>query len=211
MKTTVPRKDFLKRELNEVDVPESPFALFSQWWSDALQANALMPDAMVLSTIDQDLKPDARVVFLKDFDESGFVFFTNYLSTKGMQLGLHPEASLTFFWPELERQVRIRGKAEKCSLKESETYFKSRPRGAQIGAWASTQSQVIASREVLESIFEKFSNQFVDVVDCPPHWGGYRLKPDSLEFWQGRANRLHDRFRYRLIKPNTWLVQRLAP
>lgn len=211
MKTVAPRKDFLKGELNESVLPSDPLTLFSQWWQEAIAEKVLMPDAAVLSTLDENLKPDARVIFIKHFDEQGLVFFTNYQSAKAQQLAIHPDASLTIFWPEREQQIRVRGRAEKCSFKESETYFKSRPKEAQLGAWASPQSQSLSSREELMQFYDKVLEQFLEDVPCPPYWGGFRVQPLIWEFWQGRINRLHDRFRYALQENKSWKIERLAP
>ncbi len=171
-----------------------------------------MPDAAVLSTIGLDNHPDARVIFIKEFDERGLVFFTNYLSAKGQALAANPHACLTFFWPELERQVRVRGVVTKTNRSDSENYFKTRSRGAQLGAWASRQSEKLPSRLELDQAFKDIEAKFNDQdVPCPPHWGGLRLSPDYFEFWQGRKNRLHDRFMYERKGPNSWSVSRLSP
>jgi pyridoxamine 5'-phosphate oxidase len=169
-------------------------------------------NAMTLATASADGVPAARIVLLKGYDEHGFVFFTNYESFKGMQLAENPRACLVFFWKELERQVRITGLVEKVSAEESDAYFNSRPEGSRIGAWVSPQSQVIASREWLEEQEKKYIKDFSEqTVKRPAHWGGYRVKPISIEFWQGRSNRLHDRIQYTLQGDNTWTIERLAP
>lgn len=166
---------------------------------------------MTLATADKDGRPSARIVLMKSFDEQGFVFYTNYDSRKGQELAENPRACLLFYWSPLWRQVRIEGAVEKVSEAESEEYFHSRPLGSKLGAWASDQSQPVESREQLEKQFEEFNSKFADNVPRPPHWGGYRLRPDVIEFWQGRENRLHDRLRYTLQKDGSWLIERLAP
>lgn len=166
---------------------------------------------MTLATATKDGNPDARIVLLKSFDDSGFVFYTNYQSRKGKELIENPRACLLFYWASLWRQVRIEGSVEKVTEEESVAYFQSRPLGSKLGAWASNQSEVVASREILETRFEELQKQFGDNVPRPPHWGGYRVKPDAIEFWQGQENRLHDRLRYLLQKDRSWLIERLGP
>jgi pyridoxamine 5'-phosphate oxidase len=166
---------------------------------------------MTLATAAKDGQPSARVVLLKSFDEHGFVFYTNYQSRKGQDLAENPRASLLFYWSQLWRQVRIDGVVEKISAAESETYFQSRPLGSKLGAWASNQSEVVADRETLEARFAELEKRFGGQVPRPEHWGGYRLRPNSIEFWQGRDNRLHDRLRYRLQDDGGWVIQRLGP
>lgn len=166
---------------------------------------------MTLATAAADGKPCARIVLLKSFDEQGFVFYTNYNSRKGEELAANARACLLFYWPQLWRQVRIEGPVEKVSAEESDQYFHSRPLGSKTGAWASNQSHPIASRTELEKRFEEFDLKFADNVPRPPHWGGYRVKPEVIEFWQGRENRLHDRLRYTLRDDREWLIERLAP
>ena len=166
---------------------------------------------MTLATADRSGRPCARIVLLKSFDEQGFVFYTNYHSRKGDELAENSQACLLFYWPQLWRQVRIEGKAEKVSEAESDQYFHSRPLGSQTGAWASEQSTVIANRAALEKRFEEFDFKFGNSVPRPPHWGGYRVKPNVIEFWQGQENRLHDRLRYTLQDDGAWLIERLAP
>lgn len=206
-----PRIDYEKSSLSEQDVSKDPFEQFAHWWSDAITAQVDMPDAVHLSTVDENAHPDARVVLLKHFDARGFVFFTNYSSPKAKQLVKNPYACLSILWPALERQIRIRGKVEKTSRAESESYFTTRPHDAQIGAWASTQSQ-ITSRKALEDSFLKLSKQFMgQEVPCPPHWGGFRLTPNYFEFWQGRTNRLHDRICFSRSKTGDWCINRLSP
>lgn len=206
------RRDYTQAGLTEADADFNPFKQFQTWFDQALSAELPEPNAMTLATATASGKPSARIVLLKGFDEKGFVFYTNYSSHKGQELAENPWASLVFWWVELERQVRIDGSVEKVSQEESEAYFQSRPVGSQLGAWASPQSEVIASREELEKkiaeLEEKYKNE---TIPKPPQWGGYRLIPHELEFWQGRPNRLHDRLRYRQQTDGTWLRERLAP
>jgi len=166
---------------------------------------------MTLATASKDGRPSARVVLLKSFDDRGFVFYTNYKSRKGKELGENPRACLLFYWSQLWRQVRIEGEIEKIPTEESEQYFQSRPLGSKLGAWASNQSEVVDSRETLEARFNELQKRFGEEVPRPEHWGGYRVKPDTIEFWQGRDNRLHDRLQYRLQEDGAWLIERLAP
>jgi len=166
---------------------------------------------MVLATASKDGRPSARVVLLKSFDDRGFVFYTNYQSRKGKELDENPRACLLFYWSRLWRQVRIEGDVEKIPAAESEEYFQSRPLGSKLGAWASNQSEVVDNRETLESRFNELAKRFGEEVPRPEYWGGYRIKPDSIEFWQGRDNRLHDRLRYRLEEDGSWLIERLGP
>ena len=166
---------------------------------------------MTLATTDSEGQPSARIVLLKSFDDRGFVFYTNYNSRKGRDLADNPRACLLFYWSPLWRQVRVEGTIEKVSEAESDEYFHSRPLGSKIGAWASDQSQPVSGRAQLEKRFEEFGWKFADNVPRPPHWGGYRVRPSEIEFWQGRENRLHDRLRYKLQKDGTWLIERLAP
>jgi len=205
------RKEYSLKQLDERDVSENPFVQFSLWFNDALKAEVSEPNAMVLATTTTDGKPSARVVLLKSFDEGGFSFFTSYKSRKAKQLEHSPFAALVFFWPELERQIRIEGIVEKVSERESDDYFKTRPEGSRIGAWASPQSRIIPSRAFLEALKVNSENQFLGKpVVRPESWGGYRLTPNLIEFWQGRPNRLHDRIQYSLIEVH-WIVERLAP
>ena len=201
------RKEYSLKTLEETSVLANPLEQFKVWFDQATQAQILEPTAMHLSTVNAEGKPSGRIVLLKQVD-SGFVFFTNYQSRKGQDLAVNPFASLTFFWAELERQVRIEGSIEKVSPQFSDEYFSSRPVGSQIGAWASPQSQVIGSRAVLEEQVQQLSQRAN--LQRPEHWGGYRLLPTSIEFWQGRQSRLHDRIRYRSENQN-WLIERLAP
>jgi pyridoxamine 5'-phosphate oxidase len=206
------RTDYQAATLNEGDVLSSPFQQFDKWFREALEAEVLEVNAMTLATATPDGKPSARVVLLKGLDERGFTFFTNYHSDKGQMLAANPYAALTFFWPELERQVRIEGEIEKVSHEESDEYFASRPKGSQIGAWVSEQSHIIKSREELDKRLEELTIQYEnEPVVRPPHWGGYRLLPSSVEFWQGRPSRLHDRLKYTKGNEGFWKLDRLSP
>ncbi|SFT55410.1 Pyridoxamine 5'-phosphate oxidase [Algoriphagus locisalis] len=204
------RKDYTIKSLDISDVNTDPVTQFKAWFEEAINAQVLEVNAMTVSTIGLDGTPNARILLLKGVD-SGFVFFTNYESEKGKEIERQNHASLTFFWPELERQVRVRGKLEKVTAEESDTYFFSRPFGSQIGAWVSQQSQKLNSREDLNlkkvEIEQKFSE---NSISRPPHWGGYRLMPSTIEFWQGRPSRLHDRIKYEFQDGN-WVISRLAP
>jgi len=205
------RKDYQLQSLSESDVKQDPIGQFGKWWDEAIASSIDEVNAMTLSTVTAEGKPSARIVLLKGFDERGFVFFTNYESNKGAQLTANPFASLVFFWKELERQVRIEGICEKVSEQESDDYFHSRPIGSQLGACASPQSRVIESRRVIENNLEKLQDQYREMeIPRPAHWGGYRVVPQAIEFWQGRSSRLHDRIKY--TKENqSWKIVRLAP
>jgi pyridoxamine 5'-phosphate oxidase len=206
------RKEYTKEALDISIVHSSPIIQFKIWFEEALKAEVNETNAMVLSTISSENKPSARVVLLKGFEEAGFSFYTNYESKKGRELAQNPHACLTFFWPELERQVRIEGVIAKVSKKESDAYFAVRPKGSQIGAWASPQSTVIASRDILVQNQEALANKYAHKeVERPEHWGGYVLKPNLIEFWQGRHSRLHDRICYALQENSAWKIERLAP
>jgi len=206
------RKDYKLQSLSEDQVFSNPFSQFGKWWKEAIDAGVDEVNAMTLATASSAGMPDARIVLLKGFNEDGFTFFTNYQSAKGRQLLENPRACLVFFWKELERQVRISGLVVLVSGKESDDYFNSRPAGSRIGAWASPQSEVIGSREWLEDNEKKFLESFSGTtIDRPSHWGGYRLKPTRIEFWQGRTNRLHDRIQYGLQGNGKWKIERLAP
>jgi pyridoxamine 5'-phosphate oxidase len=206
------RKDYKRSGLERADADPNPFKQFRKWFDQAREAQLPEPNAMTLATATSLGNPSARMVLLKDFDERGFVFYSNYESHKAQQLQENPWASLVFWWAELERQVRIEGRVEKVSDEESDTYFHSRPLLSQLGAWASHQSQVIDSREVLEQRLEelkvKFENQ---EIPRPQHWGGYRVIPTGIEFWQGRPSRLHDRLFYQLCDDGSWVIERLSP
>jgi pyridoxamine 5'-phosphate oxidase len=196
--------------LTEADLAADWPTQFGRWLADAISAGLSEPNAMVLATADQDGRPNARSVLLKGYDVRGFVFFTNYRSRKGTELTGNPYGSLVFPWYPLHRQVIVQGPVVQTSRAETEDYFATRPRGAQLGAWASAQSQVLPDRAVLEAAWAEADQRFPDEVPAPPHWGGYRLAPTSVEFWQGRVSRLHDRLRFRLAG-DTWVVERLNP
>lgn len=195
---------------NELD--KSPFVQFARWFEEARQRQPELPDAVTLATSGLDGSVTARMVLLKGFDEHGFVIFTNYNSRKGTQISENPRAALCFYWPVLERQVRIEGAVVKTTEEESDAYFATRPRGSQLGAWASCQSRVIPGRGDLDQRFHDLEVNYRDrQVPRPPHWGGYRIIPIEIEFWQGREDRLHDRFVYRLREPKDWIIERLSP
>ena len=206
------RKSYEKGELLEGSLPNSPFELFEKWFFEVENAGGVEEtNAMTISTIDKDGFPKSRVVLLKKFNEKGFVFYTNYDSNKGKAIANNPKVCLSFFWPNLERQVIIKGAANKLSVENSESYFNKRPKGSQIGAWASPQSDVIDSREILEENVGKYQEKFKNItVPKPPHWGGYIVEPISFEFWQGRKSRLHDRVLYEK-ETSIWSQKRLAP
>tara|TARA_B100001109_G_C18792625_1_gene440869 strand:+ start:294 stop:926 length:633 start_codon:yes stop_codon:yes gene_type:complete len=203
------RTDYLKNELNFDDLTAHPFNLFKSWMSDALE-QVIEPNAFVLSTVNADAKPSSRVLLLRGLDDKGFIFFTNYNSQKSQDIESNSFVCMNFFWYKLERQVRISGCIEKLSSEASEDYFNSRPYESKIGAWSSPQSSVIESREVLNNNVKDFSSQYTVDVPRPPHWGGYCIVPDKIEFWQGRSSRLHDRFVYSL-EGEEWKIVRLAP
>lgn len=205
------RKEYALLSLNEDDVEANPFDQFTKWWNEARASEILEVNAMTLATATKDGKPSARIVLLKDYDERGFVFFTNYESHKGKELALNANAALVFFWKEIERQIRIEGITEKIDPAESDAYFLSRPEGSRIGAWASPQSKVIENRSLLEESVVKIKDQFKNSIPRPPHWGGYRVVPELIEFWQGRRNRLHDRILFTKTAHGSWKVERLAP
>ena len=205
------RKDYTKGTLSEDAVCDSPFAQFSAWYADAQAAGVPEPNAMTLATATKSGKPSARIVLLKEMDERGFMFATNYESRKGSEIEENPEIALLFFWSELERQVRIEGVAEKVSPEESERYFLSRPRESRIGAWASRQSEVADGREEIEQSYTAMLEHFKEEVPLPTFWGGYRLVPVYFEFWQGRESRLHDRISYIRNEFDEWDIVRLFP
>lgn len=206
------RKEYIREMLDEAHTNSDPMVQFEHWFNEALNAELPEPHAMTLATVSGEGKPSARVVLLRDAQKGVFSFYSNYLSRKGQQLEKNPFGSLSFFWPELERQVRIEGKIIRLDAETSSAYFASRPRGSQIGAWASPQSEVIPNRTFLEEKVNHFSHQFEGKeVPRPDHWGGFGLVADYLEFWQGRESRLHDRIVYTLQDDNTWKRVRLAP
>ncbi len=205
------RKEYQLQSLLESDVADDPFVQFNRWWADAEYSQLDEINAMTLATASATGIPSARTVLLKSVSDAGFVFFTNYNSQKGKELAENPNACLVFFWKELERQIRIQGKTEKVSEEESDEYFNSRPRGSRIGAWASPQSSIISSREVIEENIVRMETDFKENISRPPHWGGYIVIPSVIEFWQGRPNRLHDRIQYSRSSGEGWKIERLAP
>lgn len=207
------RQNYTFANLLESEIDSHPIQQFASWFQEALNAELLEPNAMTLATASPDGKPTARIVLLKAYDERGFVFYTNYESTKGQQLIANPWAALVFLWDKLERQVRIEGKVAKISPEESDNYFNSRPLASQIGAWTSDQSRVIPTRQVLEHRQQELEQQYAasKMISRPPHWGGFRVIPHAVEFWQGRPSRLHDRLLYRLQDDATWKIERLSP
>ena len=205
------RKEYQQQSLVEKDVDINPIQQFANWWNAALQSNIEEPNAMTLATCNVHGQPTARIVLLKTFTKEGFVFFTNYESRKSVDIKGNPKAALLFFWKEIERQVRIEGDVIEINSQDSDDYFVSRPYSSKIGAWSSPQSQVIPGREILEDNIKLFEEKFGDNdITRPPYWGGYIVKPELMEFWQGRPGRLHDRIRYSLLD-NKWKIERLAP
>ena len=205
------RREYARARLDEAHVSPDPVAEFDRWFRQAQEAKVLEPNAMTLATATREGAPSARIVLLKGYDERGFVFFTDYRSQKGTELEQNPQASLVFFWPELERQVRITGPVSVVSREESEAYFQTRPRTSRLSAWVSHQSQLVASRKVLEDLAQRMDGRFPDDVPLPPYWGGFRVTPETVEFWQGRPSRLHDRLRYVRKKGGGWRLERLSP
>jgi pyridoxamine 5'-phosphate oxidase len=198
--------------LLESDMAPDPIVQFRIWWEEVLASQRYQPEAMTLATATPTGEPSARLVLLRGFDERGFVFFTNYDSRKGRELAANPRAALVFYWAELDRQVRIEGHVEVVSAEESDAYFQTRPRGSQLGAWVSSQSSVVAGRQVLEQRMQEMTARYVaGPVPRPAYWGGYRVVPQVIEFWQAQPNRLHDRLAYRRLESGAWLLERLAP
>lgn len=212
MDLTSLRGKYTTKNLEIENLDKNPIKQFEIWFNDALDANLLEPNAFSLATVGNDMFPHVRTVLLKTFDENGFVFFTNYESIKAKQIEQNPRAGALFTWLALERQIKFEGKIEKISTKDSLKYFLSRPKGSQIGAWVSNQSEIITSRKLLEQKFEEMKNKFIKgEVPFPSFWGGYVIKPLKIEFWQGGENRLHDRFLYELQDDKSWKISRLAP
>jgi pyridoxamine 5'-phosphate oxidase len=205
------RRTYVLGSLNESDVAADPIAQFKRWFDEAVTAKLPEPNAMTLATVGADGQPSARIVLLKGMDEKGFTFFTNYDSRKGLDLAANPRAALLFHWVQLERQVRVEGRVEKVDDDESDAYYASRPLGSRLGAWASEQSREVPGRDVLEQRESEYRAKFGENPPRPAHWGGYRLVPTALEFWQGRPSRLHDRIAYRLDATAGWKIVRLSP
>ena len=207
------RKSYERDALDENGIASNPLYQFTTWYDEAVAAGLPEPEAMTLSTATQEGRPSARIVLLRGYDERGFCFFSNYASQKGRELAANPYAAVTFHWVELERQVRIAGRVEKVSASESDAYFKSRPAQSRIGAWSSPQSEVIASRDTLEQFVKEYQERYPEesAIPRPEHWGGYRVIPERIEFWQGRPSRLHDRLRFSRVEQGTWTLERLAP
>ena len=212
MKTETLRRELMTRGLLRDDLYADPIKQFEQWYSQTIETDLAEPNAMSLATVDEQGQPWQRLVLLKLFDERGFVFFTNYSSRKAEQIAMNSKVSLLFPWQALGRQVKVTGEAEKISTTESVKYFATRPRGSQIGAWASHQSQVIKNRAVLDTLFEEVKQRFMDgEIPLPSFWGGFRVAPETIEFWQARESRLHDRFIYRRDEKSQWFSERLSP
>lgn len=206
------RDKYAQEELDEKTVARDPIRQFQVWFRDALSENLILPEAATLATADGNNRPAGRMVLLKQVDERGFVFYTNYASEKARALAENPFASMVFYWPQLERQVRVEGSVTRVSEQESDEYFRSRPRDSQIGALASPQSEVIESRAVLDERFRELEEEYRDrPIERPSQWGGYRIKPERIEFWKGRKGRLHDRILYELQSDQSWSIKRLAP
>ncbi|MES2875081.1 MAG: pyridoxamine 5'-phosphate oxidase [Bacteroidota bacterium] len=206
------RKEYSSESLSEKDVAKDPVKQFGRWFKEAMDANIMEPNAMTLATTSIDRKPSARIVLMKGYEERGFLFYSNYLSAKGKEMAKNPVVALVFFWPELARQVRIEGTVEKLTKEESEKYFKTRPKASQIGAVVSPQSQVIEGRDLLEKSWKENETRYENRdIPKPAYWGGYVVKPQVVEFWQGRESRLHDRIVYKKADKQSWKIVRLAP
>lgn len=206
------RREYRNEELKQEDMPDDPITLFEKWFNQALETDPYDANAMHLATVDDQGRPSIRVVLIKGYSNEGFVFYTNYNSQKGREIKKNPHCALNFFWSDLMRQVRIEGKAEKIHHSKSDEYFDSRPEGSRIAAIASPQSEIVESREELKEKFKSVEKQWKEApLKRPPHWGGYRVKPSRIEFWQGRENRYHDRIKYSLLKDGQWTLHRLAP
>ena len=205
------RKDYTQKVLDREHVQDNPMEQFTQWYKEYTEVEPIDPNAMTLCTTKPDGQPTARIVLLKGLSKGGFEFYTNYKSAKGKDMEQNPHVCLNFFWPELERQIRVEGIVEKLTPEESDEYFYTRPLGSRIGAWASPQSEIIEGRQVLEDKLKELTSEMGEDVSRPPHWGGYRIMPRLIEFWQGRANRLHDRLVYEQTENGKWRIVRLAP
>ncbi|MEZ5016871.1 MAG: pyridoxamine 5'-phosphate oxidase [Flavipsychrobacter sp.] len=205
------RTEYQLASLDDHSVGDNPISFFNKWFNEALDAQVSEVNAMTIATVDADNRPHARIVLLKGITDNNFVFFTNYNSAKGQDIENNPNAALVFFWHELERQVRIEGRIEKISDKENDEYFFSRPEGSQIGAWSSPQSSIIEGRDILDENYKLYQEKFGNKIPRPEHWGGYKIIPTHIEFWQGRSNRMHDRILFSLNEENEWQKNRLAP
>ena len=207
------REDYRLAEFTEENCQTNPIDQFQQWFEEAQNAESRAPNAMSLATATPDGRPSNRIVLLKEVSEQGFIFYTNYTSRKGRELSSNPICALTFYWPELERQVRVEGTAEQVSPEKSGAYFRRRPKGSRLGAWVSQQSEVLPNRKPLEEKLAVLEARYAGTDDVPPpeFWGGYRVIPEEIEFWQGRTNRLHDRIRYRRNDEGAWIIERLSP
>ena len=212
-RATHARKEYEQATLDKTTVAQDPIRQFAAWYDEAVAADVSEPEAMTLATATPAGRPSARVVLLRGFDARGFCFYTNYGSHKGRELTANPHAALTFHWPDLERQIRIEGRVEQTTAAESDEYFRTRPSASRIGAWSSPQSEVISDRGSLEALFARFRADHPDdsAIPRPPNWGGFRVVPERIEFWQGRPSRLHDRLRFRRDADGAWILERLAP